>query len=153
MDGRHEFNRYHGKSWLHALGNRDAVHWETIFASHTFHEIQMYYPMRVVRDSNYKLIWNIAHQLPYPFASDLWTASSWQAQMRKGKDAMYGEKTVGQYIFRDRFEFFNIKNDPYESKNLANDPKYTQSLERYKSILKEYQKAMGDPWIMKWDYE
>ena len=153
LDGRHEFNRYHGKSWLHALGNRDAVHWETIFASHTFHEIQMYYPMRVVRDSNYKLIWNIAHQLPYPFASDLWTASSWQAQMRKGKDAMYGEKTVGQYIFRDRFEFFNIKNDPYESKNLANDPKYTQSLERYKSILKEYQKAMGDPWIMKWDYE
>lgn len=153
LDGHHEFNRYHGKSWLHALGNRDAVHWETIFASHTFHEIQMYYPMRVVRDSNYKLIWNIAHQLPYPFASDLWAASSWQAQMRKGQDAVYGKKTVKQYIFRDRFEFFNIKNDPYESNNLANDPKYTQLLEKYKSILKEHQKSMGDPWIMKWDYE
>ena len=66
LDGGHKWNAYHGKSWLHTLDEQDATHWETIFASHTFHEIQMYYPMRVVRDSNYKLIWNIAHQLPYP---------------------------------------------------------------------------------------
>ena len=76
--------RYHGRSWIDILGTADAEHWETIFASHTFHEIQMYYPMRVVRDKQYKLIWNIAHPLPYPFASDLWAASSWQAQFRKG---------------------------------------------------------------------
>ena len=73
--------------------------------------------------------------------------------MRKGQDAVYGKKTVKQYIFRDQFEFFNIKNDPYESNNLANDPKYTQLLEKYKSILKQHQDSMGDPWIMKWDYE
>ena len=109
--------------------------------------------MRVVRDSNYKLIWNIAHQLPYPFASDLWAASSWQAQFKKGKQAMYGQKTVNQYIFRERFEFFDIKNDPYESRNLANDPKFAKQLEKYKALLKEHQRLMGDPWIMKWDYE
>ena len=43
-----------------------AEHWSSIFASHTFHEIQMYYPMRVYRDKKFKLIWNIAHPLPYP---------------------------------------------------------------------------------------
>ena len=92
LDGHHEFNRYHGKSWLHALGNRDAVHWETIFASHTFHEIQMYYPMRVVRDSNYKLIWNIAHQLPYPFASDLWAAFELAGSDEEGTGCRVWEK-------------------------------------------------------------
>ena len=153
LHGGHKWNRYHGKSWLHTLDNPDSTHWKTIFASHTFHEIQMYYPMRVVRDSDFKLIWNIAYQLPYPFASDLWAASSWQAQFKKGEEAMYGQKTVKEYIFRDRFEFFDIKNDPYESTNLANDPKYAEQLEKYKSILKQHQKLMGDPWIMKWDYE
>ena len=153
LNGGQKFNQYHGKSWLHTLDTSDASHWETIFASHTFHEIQMYYPMRVVRDSEYKLIWNIAHQLPYPFASDLWAASSWQAQFKKGKNAKYGQKTVNQYIFRERFELFDIKNDPYESTNLAADPKYAKILEQYKNILKEHQKLMGDPWIMKWDYE
>ena len=64
-------------------GQAGESHWESVFASHTFHEIQMYYPMRVVRDGEYKLIWNIAHPLPYPFASDLWAASSFLAQYRK----------------------------------------------------------------------
>ena len=41
--------------------------WDEVFASHTFHEITMYYPMRVVHSGKYKLIWNIAHPLPYPF--------------------------------------------------------------------------------------
>ena len=113
----------------------------------------MYYPMRVVRNRKYKLIWNIAHPLPFPFASDLWAASSWQAQFKKGKEAKYGQKTVDEYIFRDRFELFDISKDPYESKNLAGDPKYADILEQYKKKLKTHQKIMGDPWIMKWDYE
>src|SRR5690606_23951257 len=87
---RRGLDSHHGKSWVPILGDADATHHETIFASHTFHEIQMYYPMRVVRDRQYKLIWNIAHGLPYPFASDLWAASSWQAQFQKGEDAPYG---------------------------------------------------------------
>ena len=66
---------------------------------------------------------------------------------------MYWQKSVNQYIFRDRFELFDIKNDPYESTNLAADPKYAKILEQYKNILKKHQKLMGDPWIMKWDYE
>ena len=113
----------------------------------------MYYPMRVVRDDQYKLIWNIAHGLPYPFASDLWAASSWQAQFRKGMDAPYGQKSVKDYIHRAKFELFDIKSDPSEKYNLANDPTYANTLEKYKRLLKEHQKRMHDPWILKWSYE
>lgn len=144
---------YHGKSWVPILGKPDAEHWDTIFASHTFHEIQMYYPMRVVRDKEYKLIWNIANGLPYPFASDLWAASSFQAQFQESLSAPYGQKTVGEYINRPAFEFYKIGDDPYEAKNLANDPNYRDKFLEYQEKLKAFQKEMDDPWIMKWDYE
>ena len=148
-----KLSAYHGKSWLSVLGKADATHWESIFASHTFHEIQMYYPMRVFRDMEFKLIWNIAHPLPYPFASDLWAASSFQAQYQKSLSAPYGKKTVRQYIHRPEFEFFNIDQDPDESDNLAGNPKFATRLEEYKRKLKEAQKNFQDPWILKWSYE
>lgn len=144
---------YHGKSWISILGQPDAEHWDNIFASHTFHEIQMYYPMRVIRDKKYKLIWNIAYPLPYPFASDLWAASSFQAQFQKSLDAPYGQKSVGEYINRPQFEFFKIDEDPYEARNLASDPAHRKALIEYQEKMKTFQKSMQDPWIMKWDYE
>jgi N-sulfoglucosamine sulfohydrolase len=145
--------KFDGRSFLPIVDENSAKGWDSIFASHTFHEIQMYYPMRVVRDREYKLIWNIAHPLPYPFASDLWRAPSWQAQFRQGLGAPYGTKTVGEYIQRPEFEFFHIAEDPHESKNLADDPKFADLLANYKAKLKKYQQQTKDPWIMKWDYE
>lgn len=152
-DGGKKFDSYHGKSWMPCLAEPGSDHHEAIFASHTFHEIQMYYPMRVVRDQKYKLIWNIAHPLPYPFASDLWSASSWQAQLAKGNDAPYGNTTVGEYVQRPEFELFAIANDPDETTNLADSPGHQDNLETYKAKLKAMQKKYDDPWIMKWDYE
>ena len=148
-----KLSSFHGKSWLSVLGQANATHWESIFASHTFHEIQMYYPMRVFRDKEFKLIWNIAHPLPYPFASDLWAASSFQAQYQKSLSAPYGKKTVRQYIHRPEFEFFKIDEDPEEANNIAGNPKFAQKLELYKEKLRQSQRTFHDPWIMKWSYE
>ncbi|MCC9607325.1 sulfatase [Blastopirellula sp. JC732] len=152
-NGGNKFDVYHGKSWIPILDKPDAEHHKSISASHTFHEIQMYYPMRVYRDKQYKLIWNIAYKLDYPFASDLWAASSWQAQWKKGLDAPYGKKTVGEYIQRPEFEFYDMERDPNETKNLAGDPAYASTLEEYKAKLKADQKRLHDPWVMKWDYQ
>jgi N-sulfoglucosamine sulfohydrolase len=145
--------RYHGRSWLPILAETNPQGWDHIDASHTFHEIQMYYPMRVVRDRNYKLIWNVAHQQPYPFASDLWVAATWQSQFEKGPDATYGDRTIDSYINRPQFEFFDISSDPDETRNLADDPQFATLLDEYKSKLKDMQKRTEDPWIMKWSYE
>ena len=145
--------KLHGRSWLPALGKTQIAGWDEIGASHTFHEIQMYYPMRVVRDRKYKLIWNIAHPLPYPFASDLWAAATWQTQWAKGKQAPYGQKTVGEYIQRPQFELYDIENDPHESTNLALETSHAPTLERYKEKLKTFQQQTGDRWMIKWKYE
>ncbi len=143
---------FHGRSFLTAVqGKSDDV--DAVFASHTFHEIQMYYPMRVVREQRYKLIWNIAHQLPYPFASDLWAAPTWRRQYEQGMDTLYGQRTVGQYIQRPKFELYDLEADPHESNNLADQTEHQQTLARLKARLKRFQKETSDPWIMKWDYQ
>ena len=152
-NGGYKFKTYHGKSWMPSLADETLEHWDSVFASHTFHEIQMYYPMRVVRDKKYKLIWNIAHKLDYPFASDLWIASSWQAQYKKGLDAPYGKKTVGNYISRPQFELYDIESDPDESYNLALKPEFAELLKTYQSKLRQQQESLDDPWIIKWKYE
>jgi N-sulfoglucosamine sulfohydrolase len=152
-NGGRSIDAYHGRSWLAALADPQAKHADAIYASHTFHEIQMYYPMRVIRDEQYKLIWNIAHGLPYPFASDLWAASSWQAQYKKGMDADYGVKTVKQYIHRPQFELYDMRSDPQERTNLADSPGHANVLKAYQERLKSFQKSMDDPWLIKWDYE
>ncbi len=148
-----KFDRYHGRSWMGLLGKEHSDGWDEVAASHSFHEIQMYYPMRALRDRRYKLIWNIAAPLPYPFASDLWAASTWQAQFQKGKDALYGQRTVDSYIHRPSFELYDLATDPAESKNLADDPAQAARLAGMKERLKTAQKETADPWILKWNYE
>jgi len=153
LGGNHKWKSYHGRSWLPVLGKTGRENRDMIYASHTFHEIQMYYPMRVIQDRSYKFIWNIASALPYPFASDLFAASTWQAQLEKGNDAPYGTKTVGEYVQRAPFELFAIDKDPYEKYNLALDPQYAGVLATYKEKLKAFQIEMHDPWVLKWKYE
>lgn len=144
---------FHGRSFLSIIDQEKPEGWDEIYASHTFHEIQMYYPMKVVRERQYKLIWNIAYPLPFPFASDLWAAPTWQAQLAKGKDAPYGKWTVGSYVQRPQFQLFDIEKDPYEGTNLAELSEYKVVLEGMQKKLKEFQKRTDDPWILKWKYE
>ncbi|HWL07211.1 MAG TPA: sulfatase [Planctomicrobium sp.] len=153
--GGHRFDRYHGQSWIPILGISASAHPESevVYASHTFHEGHMYYPMRAVRDHKFKLIWNLADGLIFPSASDLWAGSTWQAQYQLGMDAPYGKRTVRSYLRRSRFELFDIKNDPQETTNLADDPRYATILQEYQQKLRNFQQNTQDPWISKWNHE
>lgn len=150
-----EPGRFHGESFLASVqADQSPINDEdAVFGSHTFHEIQMYYPMRVVRERRWKLIWNLAHRQPFPFASDLWAAPTWQRQYEQGLDAAYGRRTVGAYIHRPQFELYDLQADPHEAHNLAEDPHHQENLVRMKQRLREFQQRTSDPWIMKWQYE
>lgn len=141
-----------GRSFLRVLDEERPGGWDEVYASHTFHEITMYYPMRVVRTRTHKLIWNIAHPLPYPFASDLQASKTWQGAVRRGL-SHFGPRSVQAYLKRPRFELYDLTRDPLESTNLADDPRYANVLGDLKAKLKAFQTRTGDPWILKWDYE
>lgn len=145
--------RHPGKSWISILGEETPEGWDRIHASHTFHEVQMYYPMRVIRDRDFKFTWNLAHELPFPFAADLWNSATWQEQLTKPADAPYGKRTAHQFQHRPQFELYDLRNDPGELNNLADDPKYAEKLQAYINDMKEFQKQTSDPWTSKWTYE
>jgi N-sulfoglucosamine sulfohydrolase len=144
---------FHGRSFLGTLEQENPPGWDEIYASHTFHEITMYYPMRVVRTRRHKLIWNLAHGLPYPFASDLWEAPTWQEVFRRGPDALYGRRTVQSYIRRPKFELYDLESDPHEVKNLADEASSAPLLKELQEKLKAFQTRTKDPWVLKWEYE
>ena len=144
--------QYQGRTFRRVLGQENPEGWDEIYASHTFHEITMYYPMRVVRTRRYKLIWNIAHGLDYPFASDLWASKTWQATLKRG-DSHYGKRTVDAYLHRPAFELYDLEKDPHEIVNLADDPNHALILAQLKEKLRAFQKNTGDPWLLKWEYE
>jgi N-sulfoglucosamine sulfohydrolase len=148
-----ETHGLHGRSFLAATRGEALPGWDEIYASHTFHEIQMYYPMRVVRDRRYKLIWNIAWQLPFPFSTDLWSSATWQSSWKGGSEAAYGKRTVGRYVQRDEFELYDLEQDPHESRNLASDPAHAATLTTYKARLRAFQARTSDPWVLKWTYQ
>ena len=112
----------------------------------------MYYPMRVILSGNFKYIFNIAHELPYPFASDLYRSPTWQGVLKRG-DKMYGQRTVYSYLHRPRHELYDIKADPWEAKNLAFEPEHQETLTTMQEKLKAWQEKTNDPWVLKWEYE
>lgn len=144
----------HGRSFLDCVG--DASHddrFDEVYASHTFHEVTMYYPMRVVRERRFKLIWNLAHPLPFPTARDLWQSATWQFAYQQGMDTPYGLRTIGEYMHRPQFELYDLRADPWEANNLAEDPAHAATLQRLKEKLHAFQDATGDPWKLKRQHE
>jgi N-sulfoglucosamine sulfohydrolase len=145
--------KMHGRSFLPILEQEQPDGWNEVYASHTFHEVTMYYPMRVVRSGRFKLIWNIAHPLPFPFASDLFGSATWQDALRHGEDFMYGKRTIKTFVNRPAFELYDLEADPDELHNLAVDENHRATLVELKQKLRDFQRRTGDPWELKWDRE
>ncbi|MCH7659360.1 MAG: sulfatase-like hydrolase/transferase, partial [Euryarchaeota archaeon] len=135
---------FHGRSFLSAVGREHAGEFNEIFASHTFHEITMYYPMRVIRSGKYKYTFNIAHQLPYPFASDLYASPTWQSVLRD-KDEFYGKRTVYSYVHRQQHELYDLEADPHERENVVSDPNCEEVVADLREQLHDWMRSTEDP--------
>ncbi|MHC4442136.1 MAG: sulfatase family protein [Planctomycetota bacterium] len=142
----------HGRSFLPVLEESDPQGWDEIYASHTFHGLVKYYPMRAIRGRKYKYILNLAHQLPYTFASDLWASPTWQGVLKRN-DKMYGKRTVEAYMHRPRHELYDLETDSDEVQNLAEDPQYAGVLKELQDKLRTWQEKTKDPWMVKYTYE
>ena len=138
-----------GQSLLPVLEKEPETGWDTVFSSHDFHEITMSYPMRVLRNKNYKLIKNLNYKMPYPIAADLYASPTFQDLLNR---TMSGEethwfKTLEEYYYRSLWELYDITNDSQELKNLADDPAYQDLLSKLQKQLGEWRDDTNDPWI------
>lgn len=148
----HDPAAFHGRSFLSAMQEEHPSGWDEVYGSHTFHEVTMYYPMRAIRTRRHKLIFNIAHPLEYPAASDLWSSTTWQAVLDRDIQ-QYGKRSVQAYLHRPRFELYDLENDPSETQNIA-DSEFAQSItQELKGKLRAFQQRTKDPWLLKWERE
>jgi N-sulfoglucosamine sulfohydrolase len=137
-----------GRSLLPVLEKEKVEGWDAVYASHQFHEVTMYYPMRVVRTRTHKYILNLAHPLEFPFASDLWGSDMWQGVLKR-KDPLMGRREVKAYVHRPKEELYDLTADPNELKNLAADPASAKVLDDLRAKLADWRKRTNDPWLIK----
>jgi N-sulfoglucosamine sulfohydrolase len=128
-----------GRSLLPILGETTPQGWERIFASHGFHEIPQYYPMRALRTREHKYIVNLAHLLPFPIAGDVASSPSWKAFERT--------PALRAYLQRPREELYDLVKDPQEVRNLAAAAEYREVLDRMRAELEAWRKRTRDPWL------
>jgi len=141
-----------GRSLLPVLDDPDPRGWDEIYQSHSFHEVTMYYPMRSIRTRKLHYILNLAHELPYPFASDLFDSPTWQASLKR-RDTQYGSRTVEAYVHRPRQELYDVESDPQERVNLAGSSEHAKVLAELQEKLRAWQTKTGDPWLIKYQHE
>ncbi len=140
-----------GESLVPILDEPGAAGRGHVFASHSFHQVTNYYPMRVLRTKRWKFLYNIAWKLDYPTAADLYSSATWQATQRD--DLALGSRPVESYLHRPRFELYDLDADPLELDNLADDPAHADLVADFTQRIQQFQIATNDPWAHKWFYE
>ena len=136
--------RFHGRSLLSAMDWPSPSGWDEVYLSHTFHEITMFFPMGSVRTRRHKLIWNLAHELPFPIAQDQRDSPSWKYVQEK-KPSMLGKRGFDAFSHRPEFELYDLTTDPDEVRNRASEPAMKPLLDELRTRIARFQKETGDP--------
>ena len=134
-----------GRSILPILGERDSKGWDEVFATHSFHEIDQYYPTRSLRTREYSYFLNLQPALEVPIASDVALSPSWKA-ITATPGAKLGKRTLEAFHHRPREELYDLQTDPDEVNNLADDAKYANVLAELRSQLDIWRTKTHDPW-------
>jgi N-sulfoglucosamine sulfohydrolase len=137
-----------GQSVLSHLEQAPREGFREVYCSHTFHEVTMYYPMRSVRTSRYKLILNLANGIEFPHAGDLWASPTWQGVLTR-KDTMLGQRSMEQYLHRPKVELYDLEKDADEVKNVAESADYATVRKELSAKLALWRKKTNDPWLVK----
>lgn len=143
--------RREGDSVLPIVAANEIRHdWKShVFGSHTFHEVQSYYPTRYMRTHQCKYHRNIFWKLDFPFGTDLYGSLSWEGIRNMPQPLKLGDRPIEDYLQRGPEQLFDMENDPRELSNLASDPNYAGVLESMRRELEAWQWRTADPWLFR----
>ncbi|MFL0415076.1 sulfatase [uncultured Sphingomonas sp.] len=135
-----------GTSLLPILGKAGDPARDAVVASHDFHEINQYYPMRSIRTRTHNYILNLAWQLPYPIAGDVAGSPSWKA-ISADPALPLGKRSQAAYLQRPAEELYDLTRDPDELVNVAADPAYAAIKAQLAERLRAIRGETRDPWL------
>ncbi|XP_037523085.1 N-sulphoglucosamine sulphohydrolase [Rhipicephalus sanguineus] len=139
-----------GSSLLPLLApQKPAMARDFVYASHNLHEITMYYPSRMIRTPNMKLIHNLNHKMPFPIDQDFYVSPTFQDLLNRTErgEPLHWSKTLDGYYYRDEWELYDLDKDPNELSNVAGNETYATVLSQLKQLLFKWQQTTNDPWI------
>ncbi|MFT3792863.1 MAG: sulfatase [Rudaea sp.] len=134
-----------GRSILPILGESDPKGWDEVFATHSFHEIDQYYPTRSLRTRKYSYFLNLHPELEVPIASDVARSPSWKA-IAATPGTKLGKRTLEAFHHRPAEELYDLSADPDEIANLAGDAKHAGVLADLRRQLDAWRTKTRDPW-------
>ncbi|MGI9294507.1 MAG: sulfatase family protein [Pseudomonadales bacterium] len=151
-----------GRSFAKVLTEGEAVHRDRIFTTHSGDggtKINAY-PIRSVRERNWKYIFNLYPELPYHTHIDRGPGAvywaSWDAAAKTDNKAA---ALLQRYHQRPAEELYDLENDPHEQYNLASDPAHAERLAAMRAELENWMAEQGDrrklyenaegPWFLK----
>jgi N-sulfoglucosamine sulfohydrolase len=135
-----------GRSLLPILNETNPQGFDRVFATHSFHEINQYYPMRSVRTRQYSYFLNLEPSLTVPVASDVQLSPSWKA-ITGTPGAKLGKRTLQAFAHRPSEELYDLTADPDEVVNLAGDSAHAAVLGDLRAQLHDWRAATHDPWL------
>lgn len=119
-----------------------------VYASQSYHEITMAYPMRAIRTNRYKLIHNLNYRLPFPIDQDLYVSPTFQDILNRtlAEQSLPWYTTLKEYYWRPEWELYDLKMDPIERKNLAGKKMLKDVQDGLAGRLAKWQRETADPW-------
>lgn len=135
-----------GRSLLPILEVADPAGWDRICATHSFHEINQYYPTRSLRTREYSYFHNLEPSLKVPVASDVALSPSWKA-ITSTAGARLGKRSLEAFEHRPAEELYDLVADPDEVVNLAGDPAQADALAGLRRQFADWRTATHDPWM------
>ncbi len=135
-----------GKSFLSVLRGKSTEHRQWAYGIHNNYPEGSPYPIRSIRDDQYKLIVNLTPEATYyeKHLMSLGKGNYWNAWVRDAQTNETAKHWVNRYLTRPEIELYDIRIDPWELKNLASDEKMKPRIEQMKKELFAWMQEQGD---------
>ena len=134
---------FQGRSLLPVLEQSSPAGWDEIFFSHTFHEINNYYPNRGIRTRRHKYVKFLFPELEMPLPSDLFASPTWQVSRKLERMGVRRTQAVMRHAAE---ELYDLEKDPNETTSIA--AQQPGLLADLRAKVLRFRRETKDPWLI-----
>ncbi len=141
---------FDGSSFLPVLLGRKDTHRQYAYAMHNNVPEGPPYPIRSVRDGEFRYIRNLTPEAIYIERHIMGVDSHnpyWAKWMYMSGENEQAYQLIRRYMHRPAEHLYHTSEDPYEMTNLADDPKYGEVKARLSAELDRWMESQGDPGV------
>ncbi len=138
-----------GRSFLPVLRGEKSTHRDVIFTTHSGDGSMNVYPIRALRDGDWKFILNLhpefAHTTHIDKSPNVRSGLPyWTSWYEKAKTNAAAAAIVKSYHQRPAVELYDLRSDPAELHNLATDPAQAERVSSMRVRLEAWMREQGD---------